>query len=131
MFETCACLATKDDRLRKFGQLIGMLYHGCDDVGDVRGGVALGGGGHEDLRDGILTLPVAIALRDPEVAVRFRSGGRDDLTVIAQKLALALPDAERYLDGLAQEAMDEANRVAPNPEPLITVVQHTRRLSRV
>ena len=37
MFEVCACLGTRDERLRRFGQLLGLLYHGCDDVADVRG----------------------------------------------------------------------------------------------
>jgi geranylgeranyl pyrophosphate synthase len=63
MFETCACLATRDDRLRPFAHLLGVLYHGCDDVGDVKGLESLGGGGEEDLRDGILTLPAALAIR--------------------------------------------------------------------
>ena len=62
MFEVCACLGTRSDQLRRFGALLGMLYHGCDDVGDVRGAVALGGGGKEDLRDGILTLMYYVEL---------------------------------------------------------------------
>ena len=41
-----------------------MLYHGCDDVADVRGTTALGGGSEKDIIDGILTLPAAIAIRD-------------------------------------------------------------------
>jgi geranylgeranyl pyrophosphate synthase len=65
MFEACACLGTGDETLRRFGALLGMLYHGCDDVGDVRGAIGLGGGGEEDLRDGILTLPAAIAIPSP------------------------------------------------------------------
>ena len=68
MFEVCACLGDRSTRLRKFGGLLGLLYHGCDDVGDVRGAIALGGGGEEDVRDGILTLPGRA--RDP------RSHGR-------------------------------------------------------
>jgi len=59
MFEICARLGARDDRLRKFGLLLGLVYHGCDDVGDVRGAVALGGGGEKDVLDGILTLPAA------------------------------------------------------------------------
>src|ERR1035437_9553146 len=65
MFEICARLGARDDRLRKFGLLLGLVYHGCDDVGDVRGAVALGGGGEKDVLDGILTLPAALAVRDP------------------------------------------------------------------
>src|SRR5262245_52233376 len=44
MFEVCACLGTRTEELRRFGHLLGLLYHGCDDVGDVRGASALGGG---------------------------------------------------------------------------------------
>ena len=58
-------LPTRDDLLRKFGALLGLLYHGCDDVGDVKGLELLGGGGDDDLRDGILTLPASIAIKDP------------------------------------------------------------------
>ena len=71
MFEACACLGDRSERLRRFGGLLGLLYHGCDDVGDVRGAAALGGGGEEDLRDGILTLPAALAIRDRSVAALF------------------------------------------------------------
>jgi hypothetical protein len=35
--ETCARPATRDDLLRKLSGLLGVLYHGCDDVGDVKG----------------------------------------------------------------------------------------------
>src|SRR5262249_18285994 len=42
MFEVCACLGTRTEELRRFGHLLGVLYHGCDDVGDVRGALALG-----------------------------------------------------------------------------------------
>ena len=131
MFETCACLGTRDERLRMYGGLLGTLYHGCDDVGDVRGAVALGGGGEEDVRDGILTLPAAIAIRDPEVALEFRNPSPDGMEFLMGKLKAALPDAEQYLDRIAREATLEARRVAQNPGPLITLIEHTRQLSRL
>jgi geranylgeranyl pyrophosphate synthase len=130
MFEACACLGTGDERLRTYGRLLGMLYHGCDDVGDVRGAVALGGGGDEDVRDGILTLPTALAIRDPEVAVLFRHPTPEGLKTLVEKIGAVLPAAEAYLDGLAEEAIGEATRVAPNPAPLIALVRNTRPLSR-
>ena len=66
---------TRIEQLRQFGHLLGVLYHGCDDVADVRGSAALGGGGAEDLRDGILTLPAALAVRSSaEVARMFADG---------------------------------------------------------
>jgi geranylgeranyl pyrophosphate synthase len=71
MFEIAACLGDRSERLRRFGGLVGLLYHGCDDVADVRGTTALGGGGYDDLRDGILTLPAALAIRDPMIARMF------------------------------------------------------------
>ncbi len=129
MFEACACLGTGDARLRHFGHLLGMLYHGCDDVGDVKGAVALGGGGEEDLRDGILTLPVAIAILDPEVALHFRNPTPAGLQQLLKKMEEALPAAERYLDGIAAEAETEAMRLARSPDVLIKLVRNTRRLS--
>jgi geranylgeranyl pyrophosphate synthase len=129
MFEACACLGTGDETLRLFGHLLGMLYHGCDDVGDVRGAVALGGGGEEDLRDGILTLPTAIAIQDPETAMRFRNPTPEGLQILLKKMEEALPAAERYLDRIAAEAAAEATRVARAPEGLLALVRNTRRLS--
>ena len=129
MFEACACLGTGDETLRRFGHLLGMLYHGCDDVGDVRGAVALGGGGEEDLRDGILTLPVAIAIQDPQTALHFRQPTPAGLELLLRKMEAALPAAERYLDALAAEAEAEAVRVAPSPDVLVMLVRNTRQLS--
>jgi geranylgeranyl pyrophosphate synthase len=132
MFETCACLATRDDLLRKFGGLLGVLYHGCDDVGDVKGLQSLGGGGEEDLRDGILTLPAALAISDPVVARLFckpvRSAG--ELEQISVAIRAAVPAAEERLDQLATEAKWEAHLRAANPTPLYAIVDHTRELSR-
>jgi geranylgeranyl pyrophosphate synthase len=129
MFEACACLGTGDERLRTFGALLGMLYHGCDDVGDVKGAVALGGGGEEDLRDGILTLPAAIAIQEPEAALIFRDPTPEGLAVLLRKMEAALPAAERYLDAIAAEAEAEAKRAARKPDGLISLVRNTRRLS--
>lgn len=129
MFEICACLGTRDARLGKFGRLLGMLYHGCDDVADVRGTTALGGGGKEDLRDGILTLPAAIAVRDPATAVLFRAPVNGNAKLFHARLAAALPEAERYLDRLAAAAIAEARQHAAVPDGLITLVRQTRTLS--
>ena len=129
MFEVAACLGDRSGRLRKFGGLLGLLYHGCDDVADVRGTTALGGGGFDDLRDGILTLPAALAIRDPDVARRFCSPGDDDLAILAEAFQAKLPDAEAYLDAIAEEARTEARMFAVNPEPLSALIDQTRRLS--
>jgi geranylgeranyl pyrophosphate synthase len=132
MFEVCACLGTRTEELRRFGHLLGMLYHGCDDVGDVRGAAALGGGGEEDLRDGILTLPAALAIRDPQVATRFLrpQPSDEDLRALAQSFTERLPEAERYLDTIADDARQEARRVSPNAGPLLALVDRTRSLSK-
>ena len=132
MFEVCACLGTRSDQLRRFGALLGMLYHGCDDVGDVRGAVALGGGGKEDLRDGILTLPAALAIRDPAVRTLFckPAPSDDELQVLADANAAQLDAAEAVLDDLAQQAVDQARQHAQDPSSLIALVDYTRRLSR-
>jgi geranylgeranyl pyrophosphate synthase len=129
MFEVCACLGA-GERLRRFGQLLGILYHGCDDVGDVRGLEALGGGGDDDLRDGILTLPASIAIRNPDVASLFCHPTEANRRELAAALQAALPEAERLLDAIAAEARREAAGNAQDPTDLITLVDHTRSLSR-
>lgn len=131
MYEVCACLGTRTEELRAFGRLLGMLYHGCDDVGDAKGLEALGGGGDEDIRDGILTLPAALAIRDPEIRELFCKvePTESDLSGIARAVTAQVPAAEAYLDGLAAEARDEAVASAPNPDPLLALVHHTRQLT--
>jgi geranylgeranyl pyrophosphate synthase len=131
MFEVCACLGDRSSRLRKFGGLLGLLYHGCDDVGDVRGAAALGGGGEEDVRDGILTLPAALAIRDPAIGALFCKPDPDmeDRGAIARAFAARLPEAEAYLDQIAEEARTEARLFAVNPAPLLALVDQTRKLS--
>jgi geranylgeranyl pyrophosphate synthase len=129
MFEICARLGTRDGRLGTFGRTLGMLYHGCDDVADVRGSTALGGGGKEDLRDGILTLPAAIAVQKPATAALFRQPLNGKVALLQARLADALPEAERYLDRLAHAAIAEARRQAAHPEPLVALVRQTRALS--
>lgn len=131
MFEICARLGTRDDRLRKYGRLLGILYHGCDDVADVRGTTALGGGSEKDIVDGILTLPAAIAMRDPGTALLFRNAGPGTFRKIAGALRQALPEAEAYLDRLAAEAEAEAGQHAAHPARLVDLLRHTRALSSV
>jgi geranylgeranyl pyrophosphate synthase len=128
MFEVCACLGTRTEELRRFGRLLGLLYHGCD----VRGAEALGGGGEEDLRDGILTLPAAFAIADAHVAAIFCNTNPSDADLRALGAAFreTLPRAEAYLDGIAEEARQEARRFAPRPEPLLALIEQTRQLSR-
>jgi geranylgeranyl pyrophosphate synthase len=130
MFEICARLGTRDDRLGPFGRLLGILYHGCDDVADVRGAKALGGGGHEDLRDGILTLPAALATRDPRTATLFKTPGVGADRSLRHRFVASLPAAEAYLDGVAAEAVQEARSHARSPNVLLRLIEHTRRLSR-
>jgi geranylgeranyl pyrophosphate synthase len=131
MFEICSCLADRSGRLRAFGGLLGLLYHGCDDVGDVKGTVALGGGGLEDLRDGILTLPAALAIRDPAVAERFckTEPSLEDLQALSGAFREQLPNAEKYLDQVVVEARQEAELFANDPQPLYALIDETRKLS--
>jgi geranylgeranyl pyrophosphate synthase len=107
-----------------------MLYHGCDDVADVRGTTALGGGSARDIEDAILTLPVAVAMRDPEAALMFRNSSPSNREALTSKLVAALPEAEDYLDTIAAEAENEAQKNARNPERLLALIRDTRLLSR-
>jgi geranylgeranyl pyrophosphate synthase len=132
MFEICAVLGGRSERLRQYGHLLGVLYHGCDDVGDQRGLAALGGGGEEDIRDGILTLPAALAIRDPRIRDLF--GVDDDdperLAILAEACRGQLDEAETVLDRIADSARAEAEQFARRPEPLLALVDHVRQLSR-
>jgi geranylgeranyl pyrophosphate synthase len=131
MFEICACLGARDDQLRTYGLLLGTLYHGCDDVADIRGTTALGGGSEKDVVDGILTLPAAIAMRDPATALLLRNVGPETFPDAVDRLRTVLPAAEAYLDRLMSEAEAEAIRNAPHPERLVNLIRHTRALSSV
>ena len=129
MFEVAACLGDRSERLRRFGGLLGLLYHGCDDVADVRGAAALGGGGADDLRDGIFTLPAALAVRDAEVARMFAHPAEGEIVLLAAAFHARVPEAEAYLDGIAEEARTEARLFAAEPEVLLRLVDATRGLS--
>lgn len=137
MFEICAALGARSQRLRRFGRLLGMVYHGCDDVADVRGAKNLGGGGKEDLEDGILTLPASLAIRDDE-SIRTLFCARDKNKPRSAKAAKRLlgayqkklPEAEAELDRIAEMAREEARHVATIPEILVSLVDSVRRLSQ-
>ena len=132
MFEICAVLGARSQRLRQYGHLLGVLYHGCDDVGDQRGLEALGGGGEEDIRDGILTLPAALAIRDPRVRERFLvdDDDPDRLAELAAACQAQLEEAEAVLDGIADAARTEAKQFADDPEPLYALIDQVRPLSK-
>ena len=132
MFEICAVLGARSQRLRQYGHFLGVLYHGCDDVGDQRGLEALGGGGEEDIRDGILTLPAALAIRDPHTRELFLIDDDDPqrLATLAAACRAQLDDAEGVLDRIADSARAEAMQFADDPGPLLALVDHVRELSQ-
>ena len=132
MFEVCAVLGARSQRLRQYGHFLGVLYHGCDDVGDQRGLEALGGGGEEDIRDGILTLPAALAIRDPQIRDLFVIDDDDPerLATVAAACRAQLDEAETVLDRIADSARSEATQFADDPAPLVALVDHVRQLSR-
>ncbi len=129
MFEICAKLGTRDTSLAKYGLMLGILYHGCDDVADVRGTTSLGGGGKEDIRDGILTLPAAIAIRNPETALLFRSDDGESKKLLEERFRDALVESDAYLDKQARETAEEAMLQSSYPERLLELVNRTRALS--
>lgn len=129
MFETCACVALGNEEMRRFGALLGTLYHGCDDVSDVLGSSALGGGGVEDMRDGILTLPMSIAIQDPAIQAAFVRGAPQDLTTLSHAVRAVLPAAITELDRIAAEARAEAALVCPYTAVLNALIDHTRSLA--
>jgi geranylgeranyl pyrophosphate synthase len=135
MFEICACLGARDQRFRKFGRALGILYHGCDDVADLFHGRDLGGGGEEDLTEGILTLPAALALEtgDQRLLDLFHKGDRNDANVRARlrkAFKLQRENAHRKLDELNAAAKKEAANLGLRyPEGLYLLVDYTRELA--
>ena len=53
----------------------------------------------------------------------------EDLDAIARAFATRLPDAEAYLDQIADEARTEARLFAVHPAPLLALIDQTRKLS--
>ncbi len=96
----------------------------------MKGLAALGGGGEEDLRDGILTLPAALAIRDPAAAKIFCDPDGANLVELGRHFVAKLPEAEAYLDRIAEEGRTEAQSFAVDPAPLIALIEQTRQLSR-
>lgn len=131
MFEVCACLGDRSGALRRYGALLGTLYHGCDDVADVRGLPALGGGGTEDLRDGILTLPASLAIADPVVRAAFcqPDPSEEELKLTGAAFYDALPASEQKLNDIAEQALREARQFSRDSSPLEALVAQTRTLS--
>ena len=139
MFEICACLGARSQRFRKFGRLLGMLYHGCDDVVDMlqpratgEAARGLGGGGNEDLDEGILTLPAALAIQDDQIRRLYREGDRKDPKIRDALLAAYRAQKEnalRELDKLEQAAKQEAEAVSSAADGLIILVEYTRALA--
>jgi geranylgeranyl pyrophosphate synthase len=132
MFEICAVLGGRSERLRRYGHLLGVLYHGCDDVGDQHGLEALGGGGEEDIRDGILTLPAALAIRDADTRELFLVDDDDParLAILGEACRAQLDEAEQVLDRVADAARAEARQFADDPAPLLALVDQVRHLSQ-
>jgi geranylgeranyl pyrophosphate synthase len=131
MFEVCAAVGARTQRLRRFGRLLGMLYHGCDDVADVRNAKGLGGGGAEDLEEGILTLPAALAIQNERIRDTFCKPVRSeaDRRMLLQAYQEQLEAAERELDNIQAQAEEEAQINAEMPEALIPLIRHVRPLS--
>src|SRR5262249_2947934 len=129
MFGGGACLCDRSERPRKFGGLLGLLCHGGGDGACGRGKPGLRGGGDGRLPGGHLTLPGALAIRAPAIARIFCNPGDHDLEILAGAFHEQIPAAEAYLDSIADEAKTEARLFARNPDTLVRLVDHTRRLS--
>jgi geranylgeranyl pyrophosphate synthase len=93
---------------------------------------ALGGGGEEDVRDGILTLPAALAIRDARTRELFLidDADPDRLAILADACRAQLDEAEQVLDRVADSARAEAAQFADDVEPLLALVDQVRQLSR-
>lgn len=148
MFEICACLGSRSQRFRRLGRLIGMLYHACDDIADIRSArlpaqsssrmganaERLGGTGNEDLEQGILTLPAALAIeRDPGIR-RLFSKAEDltgaELNTLHAAFSQQLDRADAELKRIKAQALDELHWLNPiNVSQFENLIEEVYRLS--
>jgi hypothetical protein len=70
----------------------------------------------DDIGDGILTLPAAIAIRNPKTATMFCYPDQRKREEPGPALQAALREAEQVLDELAAQACHEAAENAPRPK---------------
>ena len=127
-FQASARVGARDDRFAAYGRSLGLLYHGVSDVQDLRRTLAAEDSASADPAARLLTLPGAIATGDPATAALFadpEAAGEEELLA---RLADALPEADRVLDGLAFEAVQEARANAEDPDALVRLVHHVRGL---
>lgn len=128
-FAACTRLATRDESLVQFGRLLGTMYHGCNDMADLRLLLAGKTPTRRDLLDRVLTLPAAIATENPAVASLYATDSPNALDELAEQLVASLGQAESVLDQLAADAERVANASAPEPGPLIDLIWAVRILS--
>jgi len=141
MFEICACLGARSQRVRGLGRLIGMLYHACDDIADIRSIDAsasasaqlLGGTGSEDIDEGILTLPAALAIQhDERIRKLFckKNPTREELRALYVAFAARLNDACEELQRIRAQALSEMDAVGVwNPRQMRALIDEVYALS--
>ena len=82
-----------------------------------------------ELRDGIITLPMSIAIQEPASAAAFKRGAPQDLALLSSAVRRVLPTALAELDRVAAEARQEAARYCPYTKVLNALVERTRGLA--
>ena len=83
MFEISACLGDRTEQLRQFGHLLGVLYHGCDDVVMCEARRLWVVAALRTYAMVFLTLPAALAVRSStEVARMFADGHPEELNAL-------------------------------------------------
>jgi heptaprenyl diphosphate synthase len=104
------------ERLRRYGHSLGMAFQIADDVLDyVATSEEVGKPVGADLRQGTVTLPLMLALHDPEVGARLRTilakndlNDADYQTVVTLvRNSTAIAEAERSAQEFAREAAAE------------------------
>lgn len=101
-----------------------------DHVAAVDGDIGSALRDDNDIDDRILTLPAAIAIRNPKTATMFCYPDQRKREEPGPALQAALREAEQVLDELAAQACHEAAENGPRPKDLIALVHYTRGLSR-
>jgi geranylgeranyl pyrophosphate synthase len=130
LFEAACLLASRDERLGRFGLALGIAFQIADDILDCTGEAAdTGKIPGTDLREGTPTLPLLIAAREDEAVRAALAGGSLDGALVRVAATSALEQSRTVAHEYSRRAREELAGVPYGDalEPLTPmVVDRTR-----
>ena len=117
LFRAACLLASRDQRLGRFGLALGIAFQITDDILDCTGStIETGKVAGNDLREGTPTLPLLLAAREDAIVREALAGGPLDGALIRVAATGALERAREVALRYAAEARSHLDRGAYRPE---------------